>query len=427
MIFYSLKNKLIVTIATVIFILGILATYTVFLYSKNIFFENEKEALSAIATEQAQQISIILKNSTDLSKLISQQDFVINYLNNSEKTHQNIEVLNRFKSYNINDEYSSIYLLDSEGTTLVSTAESFVSKNYSFRDYFKKALSGENFTDISMGVTSKELGYYFSSPVKNINNQIIGVMVLKMKPDKIDALINKSDHQDIINNYELLAIIDDYSVIFHSSDESKLFKSVAELNPETLSEITTKKRFSDYELASLDYDIALDKIKTSEKPLNLKVIDKTENNNLLINIAKIKDYPFCVIIIENENALISNALNISYTLGIFIILAIILAVIIVNIIISRFTKPLSELNTVVTKATQGDLSQRTIKSSDDELGILSKNFNNLIGKLEKNLAEVEKKVEERTGQLEKTNQAMAGRELKMIELKKELNDLKKKG
>ena len=423
---YSLKNKLIFTIVGIVSVLGLIATYTVFSYSKNILYENEKESLLLIATEQAQQVSILLKQSTDLSEIISQQEFILDYLNDSEKEFQDLKILEKLKTYNINNIYSSIYLMDLKGTTLVSTAESFVSKNYSFREYFKGALQGENFTDISVGATSKELGYYFSTPVRNTKSKIIGVLVLKMKPEVIDNLIINPYIESNRNKLDLLAVIDNHSVIFHSNHENQLFKSIADLNPLVLSEISEQQRFADYKISPLNYSITLEEIKEAEKFLSTKIFNKISKENFLLNIVKIQGYPFCMVVIENENKLITSALDISYNLGIFVLLSVILASFFVNFIVRNLTKPLIELNSVVKKASDGDLGQRVLISSKDDIGILGNNFNKLIEKLQKNLKEVEAKVSLRTKQLEKTNQAMTGREIKMIELKKEMNELKNK-
>ncbi|MBU1046504.1 HAMP domain-containing protein [Patescibacteria group bacterium] len=412
---------------SVIIIMGTFATFTVFLYSKDVLFENEKKSLMTIVSEQAQQISILLKESIYLSQLIAEQDFLLDYLNDPKKTVQDIEVVKRLESYNLDDNYSAIYLMNKEGNTLVSTDETFVSNNYSFRDYFIEAQRGNHYTDISIGATSKELGYYFSAPVINKNKEIIGVLVLKMKPNVINGLIIKPYLESNKERFGLLAVIDGYSIIFHSNDPTKLFKSIADLSLETLKEINDNKRFSDFDIGSLNYNIKLEEIRSIEDSRSIEATSKELNNDLLLNIVKVENTSFYVVMIHNKNELISSALKISYTLAFFVFLSVIIAIISINILVTRFTKPLSELNEVVRKAiTEEDLGQRALITSKDEIGVLSENFNELIEKLQKTLINVEEKVQKRTKQLEKTNRAMSGRELKMIELKKEIIDLKNK-
>ena len=67
----------------------------------------------------------------------------------------------------------------------------------------------------------------------------------------------------------------------------------------------------------------------------------------------------------------------------------------------------------------------TIKSKN-EVGQFAVEFNKMVEELKQSKENVEGKVEERTAQLEKVNKFMVGRELKMVDLKKEINKLEKK-
>ena len=118
----------------------------------------------------------------------------------------------------------------------------------------------------------------------------------------------------------LLAVIDDYSVIFHSNDKSKLFKSVAYLNSEILLEISEKKRFADYKIDPLDYEIDLAEIRTMDNSLFKSILSNTSNDSFLMDIVQIEGYPFNLVIIKNESELISEAVSISRTLGFFVLL-----------------------------------------------------------------------------------------------------------
>ncbi|KKT09558.1 MAG: Two-component sensor histidine kinase, partial [Candidatus Nomurabacteria bacterium GW2011_GWB1_43_20] len=120
------------------------------------------------------------------------------------------------------------------------------------------------------------------------------------------------------------------------------------------------------------------------------------------------------------------------------------------------TNSLKKLVQVSEKAAAGDLSVRAVVDSNDELGYLASVFNQMLGSLEeaearlkdvntsleqrveeriKELNEakagLEKTVESRTAelkekveQLEKFEMMTVGRELKMRELKKEIDELK---
>ena len=82
----------------------------------------------------------------------------------------------------------------------------------------------------------------------------------------------------------------------------------------------------------------------------------------------------------------------------------------------------------VKKATQeislGNLTYQIIIQKDDEIGELSQNINAMNKSIKEAKENIEKKVSERTKELEDLNKFMTGRELKMMELKQEIEKLK---
>jgi len=72
----------------------------------------------------------------------------------------------------------------------------------------------------------------------------------------------------------------------------------------------------------------------------------------------------------------------------------------------------------------GNLDLQVPVVGRDEIGELTGAFNFMTSKLKESYEGLERKVLDRTAELEKDNKLMIGRELKMIELKKELEELK---
>jgi methyl-accepting chemotaxis protein len=107
-------------------------------------------------------------------------------------------------------------------------------------------------------------------------------------------------------------------------------------------------------------------------------------------------------------------------------------VLFVGVFLSRkFSGPIEEITETVKKVAGGDLTVRARTEGKDEIGILAENINIMSANLEVFYADIEKRVVERTielnaklQELEKLNKFMVNRELKMIELKKEIAELK---
>jgi len=98
-------------------------------------------------------------------------------------------------------------------------------------------------------------------------------------------------------------------------------------------------------------------------------------------------------------------------------------------------KPLSMINDSLKKLSEGDLSGADFPSADgakDEFGQLAQNLKSALSNLRQKMVNVDAAItqktqalEQKVKELETANKAMAGRELKMMELKKEIEELKK--
>ena len=98
-------------------------------------------------------------------------------------------------------------------------------------------------------------------------------------------------------------------------------------------------------------------------------------------------------------------------------------------------KPLSIMNASLKKISEGDLSGADFPSAGeakDEFGQLAQNLKSALSNLRQKTVNVDTAItqktqalEQKVKELETANKAMAGRELKMMELKKEIEELKK--
>lgn len=98
-------------------------------------------------------------------------------------------------------------------------------------------------------------------------------------------------------------------------------------------------------------------------------------------------------------------------------------------------RPLGIMNAALKKLAQGDLTAADISTgggSKDEFGQLAENLKLALSSLREKTTKVDVTISEKTraleqkvAELEASNKAMAGREIKMMELKKEIEELKK--
>ena len=134
---------------------------------------------------------------------------------------------------------SVCYFLDPEGNVLASSnrndADSFIGNNYSFRPYFKEALSGEGAFYMAQGVTSKTRGIYGSYPVKDGKGKVLGIIGIKKDIEEIEALLS---------GRKPFFYTTPEGVIFITTEKRDILKSLWPVAPEQARALKESRQFN---------------------------------------------------------------------------------------------------------------------------------------------------------------------------------------
>ncbi len=84
-----------------------------------------------------------------------------------------------------NSDILDVYLLDKYGNCVASTYPKIIGKNYSFRPYFKEALSKGEALYIAKGVVIRKLAVYLSRCIRSRSGDVLGVLVFRLSPRAI--------------------------------------------------------------------------------------------------------------------------------------------------------------------------------------------------------------------------------------------------
>ncbi|WP_069186996.1 PAS-domain containing protein [Candidatus Terasakiella magnetica] len=121
---------------------------------------------------------------------------------------------------------SAVYLMNKNGLTVAASnfdqSNSFIGKNYSFRPYFKAAVTKSTGTFLAIGVTSNKLGFYISHALYNPSGELMGVLVIKVDLDNISTFAHNIQSDFLIS--------DQRGVIFLSSNETYQLKSLTTIS-----------------------------------------------------------------------------------------------------------------------------------------------------------------------------------------------------
>lgn len=129
---------------------------------------------------------------------------------------------------------------------------------------------------------------------------------------------------------------------------------------------------------------------------------------------------------SNNNQIKNMVVFEGWFLGIFMAIMIILLIILYVMIYYSVIIPLGQFKEAAQEIASGNLDQKVPAKSRDEVGDLAQTFNQMAVEIKESRQNIEAKVKERTEELEKLNRFMTGRELKMVELKKKIEELEQK-
>jgi C4-dicarboxylate-specific signal transduction histidine kinase len=280
--------------------------------SQSISFSAKDDLLKAVA-QQAREPARIFANSHSILRGLSADKSVINFLSSSghpqNKETPTREVVEETLSHFNIENYPAIYLMDPSGLTVASTDKerAFLGKNYAMRDYFQKAIKGEPWTDMAVGVTTNLLGYYFSEPVKDNSGKIIGVAAAKLD----NTIIEQAVVSGLLNSFNgNVMIVDTDGVIIYSQESKRLFKTLALFSDQKKQNVMTKNKFIISDFTTIHFDSVQRSIDNYANPVTIELTDPLNNKNKIVALTAIGKSPFYLMVeVDKTNRTLASLEN----------------------------------------------------------------------------------------------------------------------
>lgn len=417
----SLKWRLVVAILVFFVIFQGAAIGFAYFFLERSLVDKEQDNLKQLLAQGLHDMGLIFDQGVITVSTLAQNKDISGFLNLSEDR-DNTKILDIMDSFNIGNRYSSIYLMDNHGTTYVSTDPSFVGNNYGFRSYFKRAMSDEITVSLVRGVTSQKVGYYFSSPVKDKEGKILGVVVMKMEPE---AVYEKLGVEKYLDEGKFM-ITDEFGVVVYSNDINRLFKSIGPLTSKEEKIINQERRFDALEITPLQYKVVKEKYSDIIDLEMVDFYDSTDKEREILFFGKARHYPFYLIIEKDREEIVQEAKDLTIYLLLILFFGLLTNFIVVIFLVNKILKPLKSMVFAAKKISSGDYSASLEEVGASDLKEVAKSFNDMVMRIKEVKNSIENEVSQRTQELQALNEAMLGREEKMIELKKEIKSLKEK-
>lgn len=181
-----------------------------------------------------------------------------------------------------------VFLMDTTGRTIASSnfadPDSLVGRFYTFRPYFRTAISGGQGRFYAVGVTTGRPGYFIAEPVRDASGTIFGVVVVKVPVRDLSRAI--------VNSGDLVLVTNQQGVVLAASDPDYVYGMISPLSEDELAALEQQQQFGDQELHPLDWAegdagrLALSGVSYLRTPALLQQEDWTLH--LLSNVADIR-------------------------------------------------------------------------------------------------------------------------------------------
>ena len=336
-------------------------------YTKRINgFKGEQDELSST-------ISKILENRLTSLKALAENPLLVEEVQKDALTSESILVKSVLDSAKRMTNSSIVYLMNLNGDVVSCSTygkgKTLFGKNYSFRPYFKGALTGKTIVYPALGVTTGKRGIYLGTPVRK-DGKIVGVLVFKVSPKSIDKILNTKKTPYLFVSPD--------GVVFVSNHKEWMFKLTKKIDKKKLDALRKSKQFGNEKLSQLAFDLTREKIKLNNS--NFLII-RTPSKIKGWTIIGLHDLNFSGLILSKRTIAIVTIL----ALGIFIMWTII---IFLFESIKYRKKMGKELRSIILSISSGDLTQKLEADPDDETYELALGLNTFTENIKNKLLNV---------------------------------------
>lgn len=333
------------------------------------------QSMEQFAESSAARIAQVISDTQNLARYLTTDRELLTALQNPLPANLNAvqHKLNNLAS--THPGLSPLFVMDRQGTALISNDPGVTGKNFRFRKYFQEAMAGRPYiTGLMVGATAGQAGAYHAEPVRDASGTVIGAVVLRMRGSFIGTILDEVRHNGLTP-----LLIDGDGVLVYHPDPDQLYQSLIPLPEATLKAIAADQRFRRDYLNDLNMPEVAAAVIGAKNPGHLSYYSNLSKVQEIAGYAPVKGHNWVVLVSKTrasfEQPLQQLFLNVLYSvLGIgllFCLLAILAA--------RSIVKPVERLTQAANALKAGNYDQATVPvTANDEIGQLARTFNVMI-------------------------------------------------
>jgi predicted ribosomally synthesized peptide with nif11-like leader len=229
---WSIKTKFLVVLLSLALVPMSLSTYYNSVGNLQNSEKKEFRHLELLATSYAKHLDRPIFDVKQMTIQLSNDSNLVDFLSSDNASKQkdlSLSIQKRLENIvRSSDDYDAVYALDINGRCFAASDRSLVDRNHASMEYFQQAVTGNFYiSSISSEPTNKHPTIYFSHPIKNQTNTVVGVIIVQLKGQTLEETISSIPKDSEIETF----LVDREGIIIAPSDRSHLDENLVSLAP----------------------------------------------------------------------------------------------------------------------------------------------------------------------------------------------------
>jgi putative methionine-R-sulfoxide reductase with GAF domain len=402
---YSLLTKLIAGFLVVTLIPIAVLAYVNISTAQNDITDIANNALLSAATETGGKVDDFITSSLDNIRAASQLHILDEYLalppgertgsETEQVLYQDLRAL-----ANLDPIYITSYaLLDRNGKDIADTLASDIGEDKSNRDYFQQALNtgAPYISPVEISQTTSETAIYFSSPVRDLDGKIIGVLRVRYNANVLQQLVSSA--KGLGGDQSFAVLFDENHVrLAHSNEPELILQSVVPLPADKVSQLQAEGRLprDAHSTNLINLESGLTQLITAGQTFFGAEFHEDGHGLEQAAVAQLKTRPWVVAFAQPQEVFLA-PIQTQIRNAVALALGIAVAVAFVAFLFAQaLSSPIIRLTAVAADIAGGNLAVQAPVESSDEIGVLAKTFNTMTAQLRDVFSTLEQRVADRT-------------------------------
>ncbi len=408
---YTLRTKLIIGFLAVALIPLSLLAYLNARATRQALTQEANQKLFSAAAQTAGLLDSFIDSNLDAARTQAQITIFEEFMSmpdaeqaESELREDVLDLLLVFKRRNVTN-LMSYGLLDRNGRNILDTQEALIGGDESGRDYFRMVMENGRVyaSHVQISPFLELPSIYFSSPIRNEEGRMIGVLRFQFRARELQELIVETAG---LAGPESFAVLFDehYIHLAHNTAPETILKLVAPLDAATVAELQSQMRIPDAPPEELTTNLPelLDKLDRARTEPFFEAEDVATGDRInQVAVTEMQTQPWLVAFFQPQDVLftpVEAQARSTVLLAILIASGVALAALAVA---EQLSKPITRLTEAAMRLAEGDLAARAEAGEEDEIGLLAHTFNIMAARLRDLIMGLEARVAERTRALER--------------------------